>query len=97
MIVAAVALIVLAMVMYFFAPSGKTEMFAGVAASLVGFLTGKFSNGFGKPMTAAPSVPAVEEDPDDAPSLAGPCRDHSPGTMTYTEDRSHRKENPDED
>lgn len=43
-------LVILAGAAYFYAPAGKAETFAGIMLTLVGFLTGKFSNGFGKPM-----------------------------------------------
>lgn len=43
-------LVIMAGAAYFYAPAGKAETFAGVMLTLVGFLTGKFSNGFGKPI-----------------------------------------------
>lgn len=43
-------LTVLCGVAYFFAPAGKAETFAGALMALLGFLTGKMSNSFGKPM-----------------------------------------------
>lgn len=51
---------------YFFAPPGKAETFAGVLLTLIGFLAGKMSNSFGKPMV--PPDP-VDEDGDGVPDL----------------------------
>lgn len=51
---------VLAGLAYFFAPPGKAETFAGILLVLTGFLTGKMSNSFGKPMIP----PAVDTDGD---------------------------------
>ena len=44
------ALLVLAGVAYYFAPADKAIAYLGLMLTLVGFLTGKMSNGFGKPM-----------------------------------------------
>ncbi|BDI27973.1 hypothetical protein CCAX7_000240 [Capsulimonas corticalis] len=65
MIVASVSLIVLSMFFYMFAPSGKEQTFAGVITLMLGFLTGKLSNQFGRPLRAAASVDAVPDDDDD--------------------------------
>lgn len=43
-------LLVLSGIAYFFAPADKSAAFLAVMTALVGFLTGKFSNGFGKPI-----------------------------------------------
>jgi hypothetical protein len=47
---------------YFYAPPGKAETFASWVAVFIGFLTGKFSNSFGKPMV--PPQPQDEGDED---------------------------------
>lgn len=44
------SLSVLSGLAYFFAPAGKAETFAGVLLTLIGFLAGKMSNSFGKPL-----------------------------------------------
>ena len=43
-------ILVLSGIAYYFAPADKSAAFLAVMTALVGFLTGKFSNGFGKPM-----------------------------------------------
>ena len=42
------ALAGLCLILYVFAPASKTEVIVGVMMSFVGFITGKFSNGYGK-------------------------------------------------
>jgi len=48
MIVIATGLLLLCIVMYYFAPTTKAELFATTIATLCGFLFGKFTNGFKK-------------------------------------------------
>jgi uncharacterized membrane protein YbhN (UPF0104 family) len=48
MIASTVGLIVLTMVAYYFAPTEKAAHFLSLTTLLVGFLTGKLSNGFGQ-------------------------------------------------
>ena len=48
MIASTVGLIVLTMVAYYFAPTEKAAHFLSLTTLLVGFLTGKLSNSFGK-------------------------------------------------
>lgn len=42
-------ILVLSGIAYYYAPAEKSAAFLAVMTALVGFLTGKFSNGFGKP------------------------------------------------
>ncbi|MCW3060598.1 MAG: hypothetical protein JWQ02_2419 [Capsulimonas sp.] len=65
MIVSSVGLIVLSMCLYMFAPPGKEQTIAGVMTLMLGFLTGKLSNQFGRPLRAAATVDAVPDDDDD--------------------------------
>ncbi len=53
MIVSTVFLIVASGFAYFFAPPDKSAFFLAIATSMVGFLSGKLSNGFGKPLFPA--------------------------------------------
>lgn len=49
---------------YFWSPPGKAETFAGALMALLGFLTGKFSNSFGKPFVPreTPDTPDTDDE-----------------------------------
>lgn len=49
MIVCAFGLVVLSGTAYAFVPADRATFFSGIALTMVGFLTGKLSNSFGKP------------------------------------------------
>lgn len=41
--------LLVAMILYFFAPVGKSEAFMAIMTTAIGFITGKFSNGYSRP------------------------------------------------
>lgn len=47
MIVIAASLCIVAMTFYYFAPPGKSEVYTVIITTIIGFLFGKFTNGFG--------------------------------------------------
>jgi predicted membrane channel-forming protein YqfA (hemolysin III family) len=51
MIVVSALVLIAAMFFYAFAPPQKEDMFGFVIASIIGFITGKLTNSFGKPFT----------------------------------------------
>ena len=59
-----VGLLVLCLVLYMFAPTGKELLYASTITGLIGFLTGKFTNSFGKVPDLVPQVHATEKDDD---------------------------------
>ncbi|MEO7718734.1 MAG: hypothetical protein ABIY70_21255 [Capsulimonas sp.] len=65
MICASVGLIVLSMLLYMVASPGKEQTIAGVMTLMLGFLTGKLSNQFGRPLNAAATVNAVPDEDDE--------------------------------
>jgi hypothetical protein len=63
MIIIIAVLVALCLVIYPFVPSGKETLYVTTSAALVGFLTGKFSNGFGRSMVPdIRNVSALEAD-----------------------------------
>lgn len=62
MIVSSVLLILISMIFYFFAPGEKATQYMSIISLMIGFLTGKLSNGFGQRLTATPTVDAAAAD-----------------------------------
>jgi len=51
---------------YAVVPTSKEGLYVGLAGTLVGFLTGKLSNGFGKSLSLTPTVEVAPDPTDDA-------------------------------
>jgi hypothetical protein len=64
MICATLLLAVLAGVAYFFAPDSKAAQYSTIITLMLGFLTGKLSNSFGKSLSSTPTVNASEDEED---------------------------------
>lgn len=61
MLIITAGLVALSLLLHFFAPESKASEYTSTISLLLGFLTGKLSNGFGKPLS--PTTPTVEAAP----------------------------------
>lgn len=62
MILITAVLIAVCLAIYPFVPGAKEALYVGVAGTLVGFLTGKLTNNYGKSLSLSPTVNAAEAD-----------------------------------
>jgi hypothetical protein len=59
-------LLVLSGVAYAVVPDSRAAQFSTIISLMIGFLTGKLSNGFGKTLNVTPTVNAAEEEDETA-------------------------------
>jgi len=65
MIIVVFVMSIVCLVLYHFAPQNKEQLYSTVIIALLGFITGKFTNSFGKPIDPLP--PVVDADGDGVP------------------------------